>query len=205
MRSVSLRDLPAIDVAGVRLHRVRHALGLTAFGSNAYSADTGERLIEPHDEIGDGGAGGHEELYVVISGRATFTVAGEEIDAPAGTLVLAQPDEHREATATEDGTWALVIGGPVGAAGPVSAWEFTFGAAAETDPVRRYEIAAEGLEVWPEHAGLHYNLGCYAALAGNEEQALEHLRIAYAAKPETREWAAKDADFDGIREAVSAL
>jgi quercetin dioxygenase-like cupin family protein len=205
MRSVQLRDLPAIDVAGCHWHRVRHALGVTAFGTNAYSADAGELLIEPHDEIGEGGAAGHEELYVVIAGRATFTVAGEKVDAPAGTLVLAQPDEHREATAAEDGTWALVIGGPPGAAGPVSPWEFAFAAAAEDDPVRRYERASEGLEAWPDHGGLHYNLGCYAALAGMPDKALEHLQVAIAADPKYREWAAKDADYDGVRAAVSAL
>ncbi|MEY2534763.1 MAG: hypothetical protein QOF29_2673 [bacterium] len=205
MRSVALRDLPRIDVAGCHLHRVRHALGLTAFGSNAYSADSGELLIEPHDEAGDGGSGRHEELYVVVAGRATFEVDGEEIDAPAGTLVLAQPEEHREATATEDGTWALVIGGKPGAAGPISPWEYYFAAAADDDPARRYEIAAEGLEAWPDHAGLHYNLGCYAALAGMRDKALEHLRIAYAGNPKTRQWAEEDADFDSIREAVRAL
>jgi hypothetical protein len=205
VRSVALNDLPRIDVAGCRLHRVRHALGLTAFGANAYFADRGELLIEPHDEAGDGGSGRHEELYVVMTGRATFTVAGEEVDAPAGTLVLAQPEEHRVATATEDGTWALVIGGKPGAAGPVSPWEYYFAAAAEEDPVRRYEAAAEGLEAWPDHAGLHYNLGCYAALAGMRERALEHVRIAFARKPETRKWAEEDADFDSIREAVRAL
>ena len=31
---------------------------------------------------------GHEEVYVVVAGRATFVLDGEEIDAPAGSLVF---------------------------------------------------------------------------------------------------------------------
>jgi hypothetical protein len=60
---------------------VRRALGLTAFGINAYTADAaGNELIERHDELSPG-AGGHEELYLVVSGAARFTVAGEEVEA----------------------------------------------------------------------------------------------------------------------------
>ena len=69
-------------------HPVRTRFGISSFGVNAYSCqEAGGRVIEEHDELGTG-AGGHEELYVVISGRATFTLAGEEHDAPAGTAVF---------------------------------------------------------------------------------------------------------------------
>ena len=44
-------------------------------------------MVEEHDETG-GGAGGHEEVYIVVAGRATFTVGGETLDAPAGTIVF---------------------------------------------------------------------------------------------------------------------
>lgn len=67
---------------------VRHALDVESFGVNAYTQpDAGRELIEEHDETG-GGAGKHQELYVVLAGRATFTVGVEEVDAPAGTLVF---------------------------------------------------------------------------------------------------------------------
>ena len=205
MRSASLDELPAIAVAGVRLHRVRHALGLTAFGANAYSADAGELLIEPHDEAGDGGSGRHEELYVVVRGRATFRVGGEELDAPAGTLVLCEPHEHREAHAAEDGTWALVVGGAPGAAGPPSPWEHVFAAAGEDDPQRAYEIAAGGMDDHAEHPTYRYNVGCFAALAGRRDEALEHLRFAFAGRPELREEAAADSDLDSVRAELSGL
>src|SRR4051812_48503940 len=128
-RVARLQDLERIDVAGGHLRPVRRPLGITAFGTNVFTADAGGQLIETHTETASG-AGRHEELYVVLTGRATFTVDGEEIDAPAGTFVfVAEAESRRGATAAEDGTSALVVGGPRGAAGPVSPWEWYFTAA----------------------------------------------------------------------------
>jgi tetratricopeptide (TPR) repeat protein len=201
-RVTRLQEIEPIDVAGVHWRPVRRTLGVSAFGTNAYSADAGERLIERHDES-QGGAGGHEEMYVVVAGRATFTVAGEEIDAPAGTVVFVpEPADVREAFAAEDGTLALAVGGPGGAAGPVSAWEFTFAGqphAARGDWEAAYATAAEGLELHPDNASLHYNLGCFAARAGRRDDALAHLRTAFAANPKTREWAVDDEDLAELR------
>jgi len=60
---------------------------VTAFAVGAWTADTpGEEIVEPHDETSPG-SGRHEELYVVLTGRARFTVADEQLDAPAGTFV----------------------------------------------------------------------------------------------------------------------
>ena len=71
-----------------------------AFGINGYTADAGERVIEEHDETG-AGAGGHEELYLVIAGAATFELDGREVDAPAGSLVFVpDPETRRGAIAT---------------------------------------------------------------------------------------------------------
>jgi tetratricopeptide (TPR) repeat protein len=201
-RVLDVRDLDPIAVAGVNLRLVRQTLGITAFGANAFAGDAGERLIEDHDEVGSTGAGGHEELYVVLRGRATFTVDGEALDAPAGTLVFVQPAERRSAVAAEDGTVALVIGGRAGAAGPISPWERYFAAAGESDPERAYAVAAEGLADHPENPSLHYNLGRFAARAGRREQALEHLRIAFAGDPRRREQAARDEALDSVRDAL---
>ena len=66
---------------------MRRTLGIGAFGINAYTANAGELVVEEHDETG-AGAGHHEELYVVVTGRATFTVDGESFDAPIGTMVF---------------------------------------------------------------------------------------------------------------------
>ena len=199
-RTIRLSELEPIDVAGVHWLPVRRPLGISAFGANGYRADAGEHLIEPHTE----GSSGHEELYVVVTGHATFTVAGEEIDAPAGTVVfLPDRDDHREAVATADGTLALAVGGIPGAAGPVSAWEFRFAAAPQAqrgDWAGAYETAAAALAEHPDEANLHYDLACFASMAGERETALEHLRRAVATNPRAREWAKDDTDLDPIRD-----
>jgi hypothetical protein len=175
---------------------IRKAMGVSAFGINAYTADEGT-VIEPHDELGSG-SGGHEELYFVATGHAKFEVAGEEIDAPPGTIVFVQPEQHRSATAHAPDTTVLVIGGKPGTAGPPSPFEYWYLAIGEP-PDKAYAIAAEGLEHYPENGGLQYSLACYAALAGRREDALRHIKIAFAVEPKSREWAKDDSDLDSIR------
>lgn len=105
---------------------VRHRLGVTAFGTNGYRAErAGDVVVEPHDERTDDPENepAQEEMYVVVLGRATFTLDGETLDAPAGTVVfLPDPEVHREAVAAEDGTVVLAVGGVPGAH-PQSEWE----------------------------------------------------------------------------------
>src|SRR4051794_17503069 len=51
-----------------RWHMIRSVLGIESFGINAWRAtEAGQQIIGEHDEMG-GGAGGHEELYFVLSG-----------------------------------------------------------------------------------------------------------------------------------------
>lgn len=99
---------------------VRHELGVTTHGVNAYTGPAvGDQILDDHDEVREG----HEELYVVLTGRATFTLDGEELDAPAGTLVfVADPAVRRVAHAAEPQTTILCTGGLPGAFTP-SAWE----------------------------------------------------------------------------------
>src|SRR5581483_12292048 len=82
-------------------HLIRRHFDVRAFGVNAVTGDAGGELIEPHDEIDDESnlTDGHEELFCVISGHAVFTVDGETIDAPPGTLVFVRdPALFRTAT-----------------------------------------------------------------------------------------------------------
>jgi mannose-6-phosphate isomerase-like protein (cupin superfamily) len=201
-RAARLDELDRIAVAGTIFRPVRRTLGVSAFGVNAYTADrAGDELIEPHDETSAGSAK-HEELYVVVAGRATFTVDGEQVDAPAGALVLVPPGVKREAVASADDTSVVVVGGPPGAAGPISPFEYWYAATPaydQGDYARAYEIAAEGLDHHPENGTLHYNLACYAALAGERDAALRHLRTAFDNDPRTRGFADEDGDLDSIR------
>ena len=202
-RVARLDEIESIAVAGVSWLPLRRMLGVTAFGVNAYRASFGEHVVEAHDETGSP-AGKHEELYVVVGGRARFTVAGEEVDAPAGTLVFVRDREaRREAVAVEDETTVLVAGGETGTIRP-SAWEHFFAAEPAYDAgdfERAIEIASAGLADHPENVSLNYQLACYHALAGNRDEALVFIRRAVDADPETiRAWAAEDADLDSIRD-----
>ena len=62
-----IEDIAPLPAGGVGYRLVRRELGIRAFGTNAFTADAGVQLIEEHDETGSG-AGGHEELYVVLTG-----------------------------------------------------------------------------------------------------------------------------------------
>jgi mannose-6-phosphate isomerase-like protein (cupin superfamily) len=187
-RVVHLDDIEAIPGPGtLTWHPVRAQLGVGAFGCNAYSAQkVGEDVVEPHDENPDLG---HEELYFVARGRATFTLDGETFDAPAGTYVFV-PDTatHRHAVAAEAGTTVLSFGGP--ATFTPSAWEWMFRAVAlaESDPAQAREIVRDGLEKHPESPGLRIALARALLREGDDAGAREALRDALARQPDAEEY-----------------
>ena len=188
---------------GVTWLPIRRRFGIEAFGANAFAGDAGRLVIEEHDESGTGGSGAQEELYVIVTGRATFTVAGDAIDAPAGTLVFVRdPEAKRKALATEHGTVILALGGTRGEAYEPSAWEW-IAPAIERQDAGDYEGAAavvrEGLARLPDHPSLLYNLACFEARSGEGEAAIEHLLRGLEIDPKMRAWAAKDEDFDSLR------
>lgn len=179
---------------------VRGTLGITAFGTNAYVAPTaGTHVVEPHTESGSG----HEELYFVARGRATFTLGEETVDAPAGTYIfLPDPALRREAVAVEPATTVLSFGAPAGRPYEVSAWEWAFRAAAlrSSDPAAARAILADGLASQPEAGSLHYELACLEALAGDVDEAISALEEAVRLRSETATWAREDEDFAAIRD-----
>jgi len=129
VKTLRLDDLQATPVEGTLWKPIRSTLGIRAFGINAYAAErAGDRLFNEHDETESfAGRQRHEELYVVLEGRATFTVDGEDVDAPARTLVFVEdPASRRGAVAAEAGTTVLAIGGPVGEAYEPAPWEARF-------------------------------------------------------------------------------
>jgi hypothetical protein len=117
---------PPEDTGDGSFHLVRRHFDVRAFGVNGVTGNAGDVVIIEHDERDDTGYGteGHEELFAVMSGHAIFTVGGEEVDAPAGTLVFVRdPALLRTARATADGTAILAVGGRPGAPFAVSRWE----------------------------------------------------------------------------------
>jgi tetratricopeptide (TPR) repeat protein len=198
-----LDELDRVAVAGTLWRPVRRTLGASGFGVNAYTAaEAGDDLIEPHDETSPG-AGREEELYVVVAGEAVFEIDGERVDAPTGTMILVPVGTKREAKAAAPESTVLVVGGPPGAALPPSPFEYWYAAEpayARGDYDEALAIASEGLEHYPDHPTLNYQLACYQALAGRTDEALERMRIAADSNPDVIEWAAGDADLDSIRD-----
>jgi hypothetical protein len=197
-RVINVDEIEAIPGPGTLSWRpVRYALGVRAFGCNAYVGErAGEDVVEPHTEDPELA---HEELYFVARGRARFTIDEQTYDAPAGTYVfIPDPASHRHAVALEPGTTVLSFGGP-----PTfqpSGWEWAFRAAPlmHSDRTQAREITEEGLRTHPESASLHYTLAGVEALDGRPEEAVASLRKAIELRPGVRSWAREDADFKGI-------
>jgi tetratricopeptide (TPR) repeat protein len=200
-QSAHLSELESLPGPGtLRWTPIRRGFGITAFGVNAYTArESGQDVVEEHTEL----SLRHEELYVVVSGRATFELDGEELDAPTGTIVfLADPAVRRYARAAEPGTTVLAIGGTPGRH-EVSAWEWAFAAYAYANDGEHEKAISElerGLQERPAHPPLLYHLACIEARAGRREQAIEHLNAAVRGDTKLREHAATDEDLDPIRD-----
>lgn len=189
------------DVEAVRFWRpVRRELGVHAFGVNAWTGDDGAELIVAHDES----SSGHEELYFVVEGSATFSVADDTFTAPAGTLVFVlDPQLRRGAVAAAAGTTILTVGAKPGEPYDPPAWELN----AELFPYfdageygRAKEILERALDERGETAGLLYNLACAHSRLGDIDGALENLLRAVALDAQYADFAQQDEDFDLIRD-----
>jgi len=202
-QSIRLDEIDPIPVvAGTLLWRpVRRALDVGAFGINAYTApNAGDDVVEEHTES----TLRHEEVYVVLTGHATFTLDDETLDAPAGTVVFVRdPLVKRHARADEPGTQVLAVGGPRSEAYEPSPWEDVFAAepARAAGDYEAYAAAlADALERRPDHPATLYNLARAEALAGRADDAIAHLRRALELRPELKEHAQKDEDLVSLRE-----
>jgi hypothetical protein len=200
VKTLRLDEIEGIPVLGTLSWKpIRKPLGITAFGINAYTAaSAGDEVVEEHTEE----QLGHEEVYVVVAGHATFTVDGEEVDAPSGTLVyLDDVSQRRHAVAREAGTTVLAIGGLPGTH-VASAWEYFFPALPamrEGDYATARRILREGLAE-KDAPVMHYQVACLEALDGERETALAELQIAVDRDPRCAEWARSDDDFASIRD-----
>ena len=179
---------------------VRAHFGITSFGVNAWTAkQAGDRIINEHDESVEG----DEELYLVHTGRATFELDGERVDAPAGSFVFAEPGVKRTAFAEEPGTTIIALGGTPGKVYEPSGYEFWAPVGLLYQAGEYAEAADKGRELLREHPEfpvLVYNVACCESLAGEKAEALEHLRLAIEHSEKIRRFAATDSDFDPLRD-----
>ena len=192
-----LERLPSTN-GSLTLLPLRRTTGFRPFGVNGWlGARAGDHVIERHYE-----RDGDEELYVVVRGRATFTVGDETVDAPAGTLVHLLPGTLRAAVAAEDDTIVLAAGAKPGEAWQPAPWEdfhvaFAYRAAGKVDEARA--LVADTLERHPDAWQGAYNAACFEALEGDDDAAFAHLGRALALEPKViREFAPGDPDLNRL-------
>jgi tetratricopeptide (TPR) repeat protein len=195
-----LESFPIENQQGLTWRPIRRQFDIRAFGANAYTAEeAGQRVVEEHRE-----ADGHEELYVVVSGRATFTLEGEDHDAPAGTLVHCPPGTLRSAFAAEPGTTVVGVGAKPGEVFRPSGWEWSFAAfshLARGDEERARAELEAAVDAYPDAWQGYYNFACLEARLGNEDTALELLeRAAAIERDPVAKYAREDADLAGLRD-----
>lgn len=199
---MQIANVPPITVAGgLKWKPIRRTLGIEAFGINAYTADNvGDDVVERHTEE----RLQHQEVYVVVAGRARFELDDDTLDAPAGTLVfLRDPTVRRYAKAAEPGTTVLAIGGKPGEAYTPSAWEWYFEAERFRDPLdpdAALRLMAEANARFPDHVGVIYSTACWEGLDGRPDDAWATLQRAIAIDARAREWALEDEDLVSIRD-----
>jgi quercetin dioxygenase-like cupin family protein len=204
-QTAHLSELESIPVGdrGLVWRPIRSRFDIRAFGVNAYTAEPGHEVVEEHTEE----TYGHEEMYVVVSGHATFTLDGDEVDAPAGTIVhLPDPSVRRTAVARDPGTTVLAVGGKPGEPFQASAWELFF-RASELPPAEALRLLEDSSDAYPrDTASFQYGLACYRALAGDHAGAVEAFRRAFELGPDrVRRWAEDDSDLDSIRAEVDSV
>jgi len=190
--AISVDDVEAVPWQGTDLvwRPLRHALDTRVAGLAGFTAErAGQTVVEPHRESADGR--GHEEVYVVLRGRATFTLDGEPLDAPAGTLVRVAPAVHRAAVAAEPRTAVLALGDEPDFRPSASEWLERARPHLRTDPGRACAILDELHALRPGSPGDLIG----RALLADEAGARALLAEVLAAHPEYRGALAADPDL----------
>jgi mannose-6-phosphate isomerase-like protein (cupin superfamily) len=91
--------------------RARASLEASSFGLQVLQMPpNGGDFYPKHDHAETG----QEEVYVVLSGAATFEVDGEQVPAEADTAIRVAPQSKRHIAPGPEGARILVIGGVPG-------------------------------------------------------------------------------------------
>jgi uncharacterized cupin superfamily protein len=107
MHSIDLTTIAVGPTEFGRWAALNGPLGLDAFGVNVVEVNPQSGVESSHDET----ESSQQELFVVIAGKARFTVGGETFDAGPGTAVgVADPALMRGYEAIEAGTRVLCLG-----------------------------------------------------------------------------------------------
>jgi uncharacterized cupin superfamily protein len=126
-------DFEAIFGGGFR--RVRAGLGVTSFGLAVMDLPPNFKVYPEHDQSHDA----QEEVYTLLSGRATLLVGGEEYELEPGVWARVGPDEKRKLVTGDEPARVLAVGGTPGQI--YDPPEFTHEGSAAL-PMSKEEIAA---------------------------------------------------------------
>jgi len=118
-RLITLSEEPITEIPSGRWQPLNERLGIRNFGVSAVLMDPDEGNDMEHDESG----AQHQEVYVVVQGRARFSAGGQDFEAGPGDVVaLEDPDETRSYVALEPDTRIVCFGAGPGAEHPYGAW-----------------------------------------------------------------------------------
>jgi hypothetical protein len=174
---------------------LRGALGTRIAGIGGYVARlAGQEVVEDHTETSDGR--GHEELYLVLRGRAEFMLDGIALDVRAGSfLLIDDPAVRRSAVAAEPDTLVIAFGGPPSFEPAASEWIERARAHAVTDPARAAAVLEDLRVVYAGSPAVLVGEAVVAAATGERVTAVAALRELLELRPELRGRLVDDPDL----------
>ncbi|WP_135364024.1 cupin domain-containing protein [Halosimplex halophilum] len=96
-----------VEAVGGGLHFLRDELGCEHLGVSVLECEPGW-TGKPHDHADEG----QEEVYVLVEGAATVTVAGDEVPMEAGDALRIDPDERRQIENGDAESTFVLVGAP---------------------------------------------------------------------------------------------
>ena len=118
-RMLRLSEVPETPTSEGRWQALNTSLGISTFGVNAVAMEPGEQADIEHDESDSR----HQEVYVVVAGRAAFRLGTEQVEAGPGDVVACgDPAETRSYWALEPATRIVCFGAGPGAEHPYGEW-----------------------------------------------------------------------------------
>ena len=171
--SLRIDEVPPITVAGkLQWRPIRRTLPIGATrDQRLHAADNaGDDVVERHS-----GASGREEIYVVLTGRASFEL-NRSTRPPGRSSSFATRSCVATRGPLSPGRRCSQWGKPGEPYAP-SAWEWYFEAERFRDPLdteAALRLMDEANERFPDHLGVVYSTACWLALAGREEEALSN-------------------------------
>ena len=111
MADVTVKRLDEFEaIFGGGFRRVRAGLGVSSFGLAVMDLPPDFSQYPEHDH----GPDGQEEVYTVLAGSATLTVAGEDYELEPGVFARVGPQEARKISTGDEGARVLAIGASPG-------------------------------------------------------------------------------------------